>query len=244
MELTTIDFLQGFTSLLFVLISFIIGLKIIRRYFTYKRRDIVLVGLAWIGIVSGYIPDGISFLMIIFFDSPLSEPLYFIIGFAFSPFYVMCSLIGFMDLLVINRKRLWIIFFIILSVIYEIIFWSLFLSPTEKIGTFLTPFQVEFHPLIDLFLLIWISTFFVLGMLFVRIAFRSQNAEMKLKGKFILIAFLSFIIGVIMEILFPLTELTVIIPRIILISSAIEFYIGLILPDWIKNLLLNENKIQ
>jgi hypothetical protein len=244
MELGLIDFLQGFFSLLFVLISFFIGLKIISRYFQYRKREIALIGLAWIAITSGYIPDAISFLMIIFLNSPLSEPLYFIIGFAFIPIYFICSLIGFLDVLHINKKRFWIIFFSILSIIYEIIFWYLFLNPTETIGIFIAPFQVEFHPIIDLFLLIWIGTFFVLGMLFVRETFRSENPEMLLKGKFILIAFLSFIIGQIMEILIPLTPLTVVITRLILISSSIEFYIGLILPERIKKLLLKEKKFQ
>ena len=241
MELETIDFLQGFSSLLFVLISLFIGFKIISRYFKYGRREF-LVGFAWICVISGYIPDAISFIMIIFLNSPLSESLYFIIGFAFVPLFFMFSVIGFMELLIINRKKLWIIFFTILSVIYEIIFWYLFLSPTERIGTFLTPFQVEFHPLIDLFILIWLSTFFILGILFIKEAFRTGNPEMKMKGKFIFIAFVSFIFGIIMEILIPLTALTVVITRLILISSSIEFYIGLILPEKIKKFLLNENK--
>jgi hypothetical protein len=80
-------------------------------------------------------------------------------------------------------------------------------------------------------------------MLFVRETFRSENREMLIKGKFILIAFLSFIIGQIMEILIPLTLATVVITRLILISSSIEFYIGLILPERIKNLILKEEKI-
>lgn len=113
MELGLIDFLQGIFSLLFVLISCFLGFKIISRYFKYKKREIALIGLAWIAITSGYIPDAISFLMIIFLNSPLSESFYFIIGFAFIPLYFMCSLIGFMDVLHINKKRFSIIFFII-----------------------------------------------------------------------------------------------------------------------------------
>lgn len=46
-----------------------------------------------------------------------------------------------------------------------------------------------------------------------------------------------------MEILIPLTLATVVITRLILISSSIEFYIGLILPERIKNLILKEEKI-
>ncbi|TFG07340.1 MAG: hypothetical protein EU539_05135 [Promethearchaeota archaeon] len=238
MELGPIDFLQGISSLIFVLISCFLGIKIISRYFQYKKREIALIGLAWIAITSGYIPDAISFIMIVFFNAPLSEPLYFIIGFAFIPFYFIASIIGFFDVLRVDRRRVWIIFFIILGILYEIFFWYLFLSPTESIGVFLAPFQVEFHPLIDIYLLVWIGTFFILGMLFVRETLRSENPEMNLKGKCMLIAFCSFIVGLIMEILIPLTPLTVVITRLILISSAIEFYIGLILPEWIKNLLL------
>ncbi|MHA1467605.1 MAG: hypothetical protein ACTSP6_05940, partial [Promethearchaeota archaeon] len=62
--------------------------------------------------------------------------------------------------------------------------------------------------------------------------------EIKLRGKFLMAAFISWTFGAIADAIIPLTVITLPIIRIILITSAIEFYIGFVLPDWIKKRLL------
>jgi len=66
-----------------------------------------------------------------------------------------------------------------------------------------------------------------------------------LKGKFIILAMLFFAIGTGLDglkpILFPdYIGLVLVINRLILISSAITFYIGFTLPNWVKKLFLKE----
>jgi hypothetical protein len=88
----------------------------------------------------------------------------------------------------------------------------------------------------------------VTGTLFARRSLRSDNEEVKLKGKLLLAAFLSFSIGAILDSMIggilgdndPLLPIMVVIVRIILISSAIEFYGGFILPKWLKDLFLKQ----
>ncbi|MFX0073637.1 MAG: hypothetical protein ACFFAO_21375, partial [Candidatus Hermodarchaeota archaeon] len=58
------------------------------------------------------------------------------------------------------------------------------------------------------------------------------------KGKLLLIAVISFCIGGFLDASMPTTALTLILFRLLLISSAIEFYWGFILPSWMKNRLL------
>ena len=62
--LSGLEYLQGGLTLAFVLISLILGIIIISKYFNYKNRQLLLVGLTWIFLVSPYWPDAISFLMI------------------------------------------------------------------------------------------------------------------------------------------------------------------------------------
>ena len=83
----------------------------------------------------------------------------------------------------------------------------------------------------DLFIIL--STL-VLGILIALNSIKAEEPEIKLRGKFLLIAFISWTVGAIFDASVPLTFVTLPIVRILLISSAIEFYIGFVLPDWIK----------
>jgi hypothetical protein len=80
----------------------------------------------------------------------------------------------------------------------------------------------------------------ITGTLFGRKSLRSDNPEIKLKGKLLIIAFWSFFIGAIFEIISHISIIILIVGRIILISSAIEFYSGFLLPNWMKKLLLSK----
>ena len=69
---------------------------------------------------------------------------------------------------------------------------------------------------------------------------KSDDPEITLKGKFFIVAFVSWAIGAVMDAALPLNIVTLTIARIILISSAIEFYIGFILPKIVKKLFLKK----
>ena len=72
MELTPIEFLQGVCSVIFVIITFILAIKIFIKYFEKRNKDFILFSLAWIGMSSPWIPDAITFIMIISTGSPLA----------------------------------------------------------------------------------------------------------------------------------------------------------------------------
>ena len=242
MELELVEYLQGVFTLIFVVITLIVGIRIASKYLVFKRRVFILIGISWPGMIIGWIPDAITFLMIIFLDTPLSEEAYLIIALAFYPIFVLCFFIGFMDILETKREKLYLIVFVFLGILYEIIFLYLFLSPTEAVGTFEGPFLVEYHLFIDIFLIIWIMSVFVIGLSFVRQSLKSKEPEVKLKGKLLLIAFITIIVGAMMDVIIPQTLITVVIVRLILASSSILFYIGFILPEWTKKLLLIKKK--
>jgi hypothetical protein len=82
--------------------------------------------------------------------------------------------------------------------------------------------------------------FLFFGFIFSYKALRSDKPDIKLKGKFLVIAFILFTFGSILETFVPLTQITVVIYRCILILSSMSFYIGYILPDWIKKIFLKK----
>ena len=71
--------------------------------------------------------------------------------------------------------------------------------------------------------------------------FKSDDPELRLKGRFLVIAFLLFPAGAWPDAIFALTVTWVIICRIIMITSAIFFYFAFLLPNWLKKLLIKED---
>lgn len=238
LPLDLLEVFQGSFSLIFAIISIFVGLRILFKYFEYKRRELILVGISWIGIASPWIPDSINFIMILGFSSILTEEAYLIIGNVFMPLIIICWLIVITDFLYKARQKLILILCLIWTVIFEIIFFTLLFIDSTLVGTFLGPFHVEFGDFITFTLLFTIVILLISGLLFARESLKSEDKEIKLKGKFLIVAFLSFTIGAILDSSISLIPITVVITRLILISSSIEFYIGFILPKWVKKFLI------
>ena len=83
-ELTLIEFLQGLFSFIIVITAALTGILIALRYFQTKNWTFLTIGLAWIGVVSGWIPDSINFILV-FFGQRLPLTIYLIIAIALYP---------------------------------------------------------------------------------------------------------------------------------------------------------------
>ena len=79
-----------------------------------------------------------------------------------------------------------------------------------------------------------------MGILIAKESIKSDDPDVKLKGKFILLAFIIFLIAAALDALLPITFIALPIVRILLISTAILFYIGLFTPEWLKKRILKE----
>ena len=78
------------------------------------------------------------------------------------------------------------------------------------------------------------------GIIFSIRTMKSDDPQVKLKGKFLLIAFVSFTVGALADAIIPMTPVTLVIVRLILISSAIEYYFGFLIPKKLSDWLINE----
>ena len=58
--LTPMEFNIGVASLVYVVINFAVGITIISKYFKFKQKDLLLVGLAWIGVGLPWLVDGLK----------------------------------------------------------------------------------------------------------------------------------------------------------------------------------------
>lgn len=242
-----VDFLQGLFSLLFVLISLILGFTILSKYSKYHSSLYILVGLSWIGVANPWFPDSISFIMNLTIQQSLPIELYFIIGNAFIPLALLCWLIAYTNMMGKKRQKLILSLTIILSIAFEIAFFYLLITNINLIGTInpLRPFTVDFDLFIMIYLLIVIAVMLITGLKFAQRSVKSDNKDIRLKGKLLRAAFITFTIAAILDSLLGaiftdptdlLLSIMVVLTRILLIIAAFEFYGGFILPKWMHSL--------
>ena len=242
MELTTIELLNGLLSILFVSISIILGATIVSRYFQHKQRTLLLVGLTLIGLTSIWYSSSLSVLLILTTGKGISDELYMFLGNGLIPITAILWMIAFTDLLVSNKEnqKLILLIFGIYSALFEIYYLYFLFTNPSMLGEVLSPVDATYGMIVTVYQLSLVIFMVITGTLFGRKSLRSDNPEINLKGKLLIIAFWSFFIGAIFEILSHISIIILILGRIILISSAIEFYSGFLLPNWMKKLLLRK----
>lgn len=243
MALELTEFLQGSFNVIFVLISIVVGLTILSRYFKYKKFHFFLVGIIWIGISTPWLHGAIAFI-IYFFDPLLIETagfitIRFIIGYTSIPIITVLWFIVFTELKYNKTKRYLIWLFALISVVCEVIFFVfLFTDQYNLIGYFSGPFTAVYRPFTRFSLLFFLGSSLITFLMFAGSSLKSENAEVKLKGKFLIIAFLTYTTCAVLDsFAFFLTQpIMVVVIRIFLMLSAIEFYFGWILPNIIKRI--------
>ncbi len=224
--------------MVFVLVSIILGVIIISKYFKYTQVQLILVGFSWIFLVSPYWPDAISFVLILTTGKQLAPQIYFFLACGFTAPIYFTWLKVFTTYVLKNQKKAFVISMITVAIVYEIAFLIVFFSDYTLIGTQKGPFYVEYSLFIDIYLLVSIVMFTVTGILFARQSLKTENEEIRLKGKFLIFAFVLFATGTTIDVAFELTEITLVLARAFVIVAAFAFYIGFTLPKPIKNLFI------
>ncbi|MBD3255190.1 MAG: hypothetical protein GF383_08855 [Candidatus Lokiarchaeota archaeon] len=239
MALTGFEILQGSFSLLFAIISIIVGVVILSRYFSLKRKILVPVGFTWIFMSSVWWSSSLSFISLLIINQELNPFLYLFIGNIFVAPALLCWVYVFTTLAYSKGRKVLIGTYSIICISYEIFLIIFFIIDPSMIGTVESSFYYRSNTIVLIFQIFAILTTLVTGIKFSITSMRSENDIVRLKGRFLLAAFLSFSIGAALDALLPLTPLTLIIIRLILTSSAIEYYLGFLLPEKISDWLIN-----
>jgi MFS family permease len=228
MDLSLMYFLQGLSSTILISSSVIIASKIFSKYFKFKDKEMLYVGLSQIGIISPWLPDAINFILIVFMSSTLSVSQIFLIGYVFIPFYLGCWLNAFIDFYFPEKKKELKWALLIITSIAQISFITVLITDPKLFGYHHGPFQIYFNLAFSLYFLGLIIIVVSTGILFALKALKSDNPKLRLKAKILILAFISWGLGSVIESAFYLTPATVLITKSILISSEIEFYLGYI----------------
>ena len=240
MSLVPLDILNGVFSLIFVAISLFVGFVILSRYFKYKEKIYLMVGLTWLFISEPWWPSSISFLVALSNGVGIPAGLYFLIGNLFVPFAIIMWLLAFTEFLYSEKRKLILSIFAVIGVVFEILFFIFLFSNQGLIGELNGPVDVNYKSFIMVFLIIFLAIVVITGFLFANLSLKSKDPEVNLKGKLLIIAYISFSVGALLDASIPFSEATIIIIRLILILSAICWYGGFILPKWMKKFLLKK----
>ena len=105
------EFIEGLFSLLFVIANIINGIAIMLRYFKYKEKAFIYVGISLFGVGCPWWPSAISFLTNVVFNQPLPVQVYFFLGNAFAPILTFAWIIAVNVLLFDGKNRIFLIIF-------------------------------------------------------------------------------------------------------------------------------------
>ena len=240
MALTPLEMLYGIFSVIYVIISVITGLFIALKYRETKQYVFIFIGISSAGIATPFWSSSISFIIAVLTGEGLSEASYFLIGNFFIPVALLSWMIGLTDLIYRKYKKIIILIYVITGVIFEVylVYYLYIFQDPSVIGILKSVVDVEYIGFTRYYLIFAIITTDITGIHFSIQGIKSADDETKLKAKFLIIGFISFTVGIIADGFMTLDFITIPIIRLLLISSAIEFYIGWTLPKSVKKLFL------
>ena len=237
------DIMNGTFSLIFIIISVAVGIRITLSYKKQKDSLYLIVGICWILMTESWYPSAISFLIALFTggDGLLNHPeIYFIIGNVLVPLNQSLWLLAITNIFYKEKQKIVLISYVIFGIIFEIIFFYLIIFNSSAIGVLESPVDVDYHEFLTIWIIINLIIWIVPGIIFARASIKSDNPEHKLKGWLLILAFLLFGIGGILDSITFNYWWILPITRMILITSAICYLGGFVLPDWMKKLFLRK----
>jgi len=233
----------GIFTLIYIIVTLLVALKMIAKYFEVKEKIFLYAGIAYLGAAIPWMGVALNFISIVFFDTIPSMELHFFVHGAILPFTLWLWIVTNLKLSNVKPKKQKIIIGIsfVIAIIFQIIYISIIFTDTKILGTLINEIQVDYAPFSELYLLIMAIIMISLGF---KIGLRSMKSDIKrvrLKGKLIVYSFILATFTFVLEIFVPIIAI-IILARILVVFTAILFYGGFVLPKWMENLFLKEGE--
>ena len=212
--LSAFEYIQGSLTLAFSVLSIILGSLMIYKYLKYKDKLLLFVGLSWILLISPWWPDSISFVLMLIGGGnksyALTDNFYFLIANAFVAPIFYTWIVTFSNLVLRDKpktKNYFVWFCVIYAIIFEVIIILMYILNYNMMGTRLEVFYVDWNPIIMFYLLSASLLLTITGVIFSAQSLKSPEKIIRLKGKFLMIAFVTFTIGIVFEVLLIVPEI-------------------------------------
>jgi len=236
-ELSTLELINGSFAIVIFLFFLYIGLSIIIKYFKIKEKRVLFTGIAIIFMSFPWLAMSSSFLSALITKNPLSFEIYFIIGYGIS-FGMLFWLLTFTTLVYQNQRKVIISLYLVYIVFSTILFYIFLIDQPNLIGDLSSAIFVELGSYLKLRTLVKLIILILTGVLIYLETKDVPDEDVKIKGRFILIGVILFVLG---GILFTFTNITIF-PLIFFIPSLFGIYGGFLLPDWMKKLFIQKKK--
>ncbi|TFF99988.1 MAG: hypothetical protein EU541_03535 [Promethearchaeota archaeon] len=204
------------------------------------------IGLIWFLIATPWLHGALTFILILF-NIEFSEFIRFIILYSFIPLAAFLWMDVFTNFLYQDKKKILLTIFGLLGLICECLFFAfLFIDQKILIGDFAYEqgiyFSAKYSNFIRITMPIFLAASFVTFMIFATNTLKATDLKVRLKSKFLIIAFITFTICSVLDMLaiFSSNPISVVIIRILLMLSSILFYFGWFLPDFIVKMIKDE----
>jgi hypothetical protein len=104
-ELTSIDILNGLLSIIQVILTIIIGGILIFKYFKYKNRPLLFMGIALILLTEVWFTHGLVLVLVLTTGSGLSPQNFFIIAYIVVPWTLVVWMVVITDLIYKKHQK-------------------------------------------------------------------------------------------------------------------------------------------
>ena len=246
MALEPIDFINGGFGILAIIFGIVISIQIFSRYLQLKRRVYLIMGFVTIIITEPWWPHSVSLIYALVSgkETGIIPELYFIIGNILIPLGVLLWACAFGELMNEKLRKLFIIIATVYLIIFEILFFFMLFTEPTLIGELQGAVHVKYnYGLLSLLISGMIIVLITCIMFFLE-SRKSNNPEVRLRGKFIFIGILILFIGATMEGFLSTILAFLILSRILLIISGFIVYCGFITPEWAKKYILRQKEEQ
>jgi len=238
--------ISGLTALIAVLLSFLLGFIVLIKFFKTKQFLIFNFFLCIIFTLSPWYPSGLGYLYWIITGEFLNYQIYVLIGTVGVPIAILAWLNVYLSTIKPKIKKPVLILYGIISIFFELyLLYFLLLAPGAPVDSLLgiihdptNPMDIDYKGFVLIFLGLSILTACITGFHFAAKSMKKEEIpEIRWKGRFLLIGFLLFGTSAIFDAIIEMSPLLLVLMRIILALATFFFYLGFILPGWIKKVL-------
>ncbi len=241
-DFTDFQLLQGMLGLLWVLIAVIVGMRILLKSNKLKRKDLIGFGLTYICVSSAWWGSIIQFLSVGLFSIEIQEAPYLFIANVFIPLGLIPWIYAFSTAIIPYRRKEALIITSIIAIVWETVLIILMLTDNVFLVGELNQNNIldfSYGDVMRYFVIGGILIFLLTGAYFSYESATLDDLEIKWKGRFLLLGWISFAIGAALDAFIKgHSEISLIITRVILISSSIEYYLGFFLPTSLREFLI------
>ena len=247
-ELDAFTQLSGLLAVLAISITWMYGFIVLFKAIKQKNKVLIYFFIAIIFTMAPWYPSGLGYIYWLITHEEIAYPVYVVLGTIGTPIALLAWLQIYMPALHKNQKGIatWIIIGLtIVFYIYTFIF--LFIAPGAPIqgmiGFKRSAIDIDYKGFVLVFLAFSLLVSTITGNDFSIASLKiKDNPVTKWKGRFLLLSFNFFAIGAIGDGFLPLTPATLIIFRLFMMLSSTFYYLGFMLPKWLRKLLKLEEE--